>query len=218
MIKLSKDNNIVDLGTELILSLSETLRKQRTKRFYIHIKDKLINNGYKKEIEWVENILPLEQQDIMYFYQEYCWVVINSGMKNTVAKKIFTKFWKNNGKFDFNIIGHPHKKRAIKEVYHRLEFHFEHLKQSENKLKYLESLPHIGPITKYHLARNLGLDYAKPDRHLVRIAEAFDYNNVQTFCKDVSELSDDKIGVVDLVFWRFATLNDNYLEIIQKWR
>ena len=192
-------------------------KKKRARDFYEHIKDLLKNNGYKKEIEWVENIPPLEKQDKWYFFQEYCWVVINSGMKNTVARKIFIRFW-DDGNFDFNIIRHPHKKRAIKEVYNRLEFHFEHLKQSKNRLKYLKSLPHIGDITKYHLARNLGLNYGKPDRHMVRIIDAFGYNNVQTFCKDVSDLSHDKIGVVDLVFWRYATLTNNYLEIIKNWK
>ena len=77
-------------------------------------------------------------------------------------------------------------------------------------------MPHIGPITKFHLARNLGLDYAKPDRHLVKIALAFGYSNVQAFCREASELTGDKIGLVDLVFWRFAVLNANkYLELIE---
>ena len=195
------------------------IEKKRERNFYEHIKDKLITNGYKKEIDWCQNIPPFEQQNKLTFFQEYCWVVINSGMKNKIAEKIFDNFW-NNGKnnFDFNMVGHPQKQKAIKEVYKRLDFHFEHLKSSKNKLKYLKSLPFIGDITKYHLARNLGLDYAKPDRHLVRIADAFGYNNVQTFCKGISDLSGDKIGVVDIVFWRFATLNDNYLEVINNWR
>ena len=192
-------------------------KKKKANDIYDYIKDLLKNNGFKKEIEWVENIPPLEKQDKLNFFQEYCWVVINSGMKNTVARKIFIRFW-DDGNFDFNIVGHPQKNKAIKEVYKRLDFHFSHLKTSKNKLKYIKSLPHIGDITQYHLARNLGLDYAKPDRHLVRIAEAFGYNNVQSFCQDVSELSHDKIGVVDLVFWRFATIKDNYLEIIKNWK
>ena len=68
---------------------------------------------------------------------------------------------------------------------------------------------------KYHLAKNLGLSFAKPDRHLVRIANLLRYNNVQDFCMVVSELSHDKIGVVDLVFWRFANITQNYLEVIK---
>jgi len=192
-------------------------KKKKAKDFYDSIKQFLEENGFKKEIDWCQNIPPLEKQDKLTFFQEYCWVVLSSGMKNTVARKIFIRFW-DDGNFDFNIVGHPHKNKAIKEVYKRLDFHFEHLKTSKNKLKYIKSLPHIGDITKYHLARNLGLDYAKPDRHLVRIAKAFGYNNVQTFCKDVSDLSGDKIGVVDLVFWRYATLKDNYLEIIKNWK
>lgn len=242
---MREDNEIVDFGIEIIecelkeecpdhsefcfneyadvcsrrfvLRLSKALSKERAKRFYDYIKDFLKNNGFKKEIEWCQNIPPLEKQDKLIFFQEYSWVVINSGMKNFVARKIFIRF-RDDGNFDFNMIKHPQKNKAIKEVYKRLDFHFEHLKKSKNKLKYIKSLPHIGDITKYHLARNLGLDYAKPDRHLVRIAEAFGYNDVQSFCKDVSDLSGDKIGVVDLVFWRYATLTNNYLEIIKNWK
>ncbi|MBA7467119.1 hypothetical protein ES707_02315 [subsurface metagenome] len=81
---------------------------------------------------------------------------------------------------------------------------------------YLKSLPHIGDITKYHLARNLGLNYAKPDRHLVRISNLFEHTNVQELCKKLSILTDDPIGLVDLVLWRFATLYPNYLELIKK--
>ena len=192
-------------------------KKKKANDIYDYLMRFLKENGFNKEIEWVENIPPLEKQDKLYFFQEYCWVVVNSGMKNKVAEKIFKNFW-NNGNLDFNMIKHPLKNKAIKEVYRRLDFHFEHIKSSKNRLKYLKSLSFIGDITKYHLARNLGLDYAKPDRHLVRIAEALGYNNVQTLCKDVSDLSGDKIGVVDLVFWRYATLTNNYLEFIKNWK
>ena len=190
-------------------------KERKIKTVYEFIKQYIIDFGFQKEIEWVQKIPPLKKQSKWYFFQEYCWVVINSGMKNSVAKNIFDRFW-NHGNFDFNQINHPHKNSAIKEVYTSLEFYFEHLKKAEDKLEYLESLPHIGPITKYHLARNLGLNYAKPDRHLVRIADAFGYKNVQVFCHDVAHFSRDKIGLVDLVLWRFATLNKDYLEIIQK--
>ncbi|HEY0090302.1 MAG TPA: hypothetical protein VGB37_15745 [Candidatus Lokiarchaeia archaeon] len=140
-------------------------------------------------------------------------------MKNTVAKKIFDSFLSVNGssfKINFQAVTHPNKNNALRSVWSNLERTFNRFKQSYNKLKYLESLPHIGPITKFHLARNLGLDYAKPDRHLVKIALAFGYSNVQAFCREASELTGDKIGLVDLVFWRFAVLNtNNYLELIE---
>ena len=202
-------------GTTIFLYVNE--KKKKIRDCYDFIKTYLKKTKYKHEIEWCENIPSLEEIDKESFFREYAWVVINSGMKNKIAEKIYANFW-NSGNLNFGAIKHALKNKALKQVYNRLDYYFHHLKQSENKLFYLKSLSFIGDITKYHLARNLGLDYAKPDRHLVRIAKFFDYNNVQTFCKDVSELSHDKIGVVDLVFWRFATLFKNYLDLLEKWK
>ena len=190
--------------------------KETMKCLYFKIKNEIIEKGHLGEIEWYNNIPNLEDLDKIFFFREYAWVVINSGMKNQVAEGIFKKFWNGNKTFNFDAIRHPLKNKAIKKVYNRLDFYFDHLLQSKAKLKFLKNLPHIGDITKYHLAKNLGLNFAKPDRHLVRIANLFGYDNVQDFCKVVSELSHDKIGVVDLVFWRYANLTKNYIEVIKR--
>ena len=188
---------------------------------YFRIRKEIIEKGYSKEIEWCDNIPNLKELDKTSFFREYVWVVISSGMKNQVAEKIFKNFWIDiqleNKTINFDVIRHPNKNKAIKKVYNRLDFYFNHFLKSKNKLLFLKNLPHIGDITKYHLARNLGLIFAKPDRHLVRIANHFEYSDVQKFCKKISELTNDKIGVVDLVFWRFANLNKNYIEILKNW-
>ena len=195
--------------TEFIKNIEE----KRLLDLYNFIKDFVIKKGYKQEIEWCTNIPEIEKIDKWYFFEEYAWVVINSGMKSSVAEKIFNRFW-NNGDLNFDAIGHPHKRESIEKVFDHIDRYFKHLVKSKNRLKYIESLPHIGEVTKYHLARNLGLDYAKPDRHLVRISSLFKFNNVQKFCSKISNLSGDKIGLVDLIFWRFATLNDNYINLL----
>jgi hypothetical protein len=189
----------------------EKITKMAT--YYNLIKIMIIDKGYGDEIKWI-NIIP-NPIDKILFFKEYSWVVINSGMKNTVAEKIFKNFW-NNGSINFSAINHPNKNKSMKKVFERLDFYFLHFTNSKNKLMYLKSLPHIGDITKYHLARNLGLNYAKPDRHLVRISNLFEHTDVQKFCKTLSILTGDQIGLVDLVLWRFATLYPNYLELISK--
>ena len=185
----------------------------RMATYYNKIKIMIIDKGYENEIMWINNIPNPVNKDL--FFKEFSWVVINSGMKNTVAEKIFKKFWNYNSP-DFSAINHPNKNKALKKVYKRLDLYFLHFTKSKNKLMFLKSLPHIGDVTKYHLARNLGLNYAKPDRHLVRILSLFDYPNVQKFCKKLSILTNDPIGLVDLVLWRFATLFPNYLELIKE--
>src|SRR5204862_28581 len=37
---------------------------------------------------------------------------------------------------------------------------------------WLTRCPYIGPVTCWHLAKNVGMDVVKPDRHLVRMAQA----------------------------------------------
>lgn len=183
-------------------------------KLYNYVLEEVLKAGYKEEIEWCRNIP--KTIDKTYFFREYCWVVINSGMLNKVAEKIFKRFW-NGGQYNFEAIGHPNKNRSIREVYNSLDRYYYQFENTKNILKFLESLPHIGKITKYHLARNLGVDIAKPDRHLVRISEFFGYKDVQKFCKAIAEQVHEKIGVVDLVFWRFAELHSNYLELFEKY-
>jgi len=183
---------------------------------YFRIRKEVIKKGYSDEISWYNNLPDFEKLDKTFFFREYVWVVINSGMKNQVAEGIFKKFWNDGKNFNFEAIKHPNKNKAVKRVFNRLDFYFNHFLQSKNKLKFLKNLPHIGDITKFHLAKNLGISVAKPDRHLVRIANLFEYDDVQKFCKKVSELTNDKIGVVDLVFWRFANLTKNYLKVIER--
>lgn len=81
-------------------------------------------------------------------------------------------------------------------------------KRTINELRtaYLETLPWIGKITKYHLARNLGIDVAKPDRHLMRLSEKFGFASVQEMCENISRKTGDRIGLVDLILWRDANL------------
>ncbi len=181
--------------------------------YYNKIKEAIIEKGYESDINWINSIPnPIDKE---LFFREYSWVVINSGMNNKIAQKIYKNFW-NNGYPDFSAIRHPNKNKALKKVYTKLDLYFRHYTSSKNKLMFLKSLPHIGDITKYHLARNLGLNYAKPDRHLVRILSLFKYPNVQEFCKNLSILTHDPIGLVDLVLWRFATVSPNYLELIKE--
>jgi hypothetical protein len=72
----------------------------------------------------------------------------------------------------------------------------------------LRQFPFIGPITVWHLAKNLGFDTIKPDRHLVRIARHFGFDHPDAFCASIARVTGDPVKVVDLVVWRF--LADNF--------
>ena len=64
-------------------------------------------------------------------------------------------------------------------------------------------LPFIGRITSLHLAKNLGFDVAKPDRHLVRLKDLLGYEDVDTMCSFIAAATGDPVRVVDLVLWRY---------------
>lgn len=73
-------------------------------------------------------------------------------------------------------------------------------------LKELKKLPYIGDVTVFHLAKNLGFDLAKPDRHLARIAKATGYDDVNKMCREISRIWGDPVSVVDTILWRWAVL------------
>jgi hypothetical protein len=95
---------------------------------------------------------------------------------------------------------------------------FEHFKSrvERDPIEVLQELPYIGPTTSYHLAKNIGFQVAKPDVHLTRIMNACGYNDVQDFCGMISKTTGDLIPVVDLVLWRYAAINPDYLNRFQK--
>src|SRR3546814_13021311 len=70
-----------------------------------------------------------------------------------------------------------------------------------DKIQYCRSIPWIGDITCYHLAKNFGAQVAKPDVHLVRVADRH-ATNAQDLCERISAASGYKINTVDLILWR----------------
>jgi len=126
----------------------ESIEDNRLLDLYNFIKDFVIKKGYKQEIEWCSNIPEIEKIDKWYFFEEYAWVVINSGMKSSVAEKIFNRFW-NNGDLNLDAIGHPHKRESIEKVFDHLDRYFKHLVKSKNMLKYIVNDNYINIIKDY---------------------------------------------------------------------
>jgi len=189
-------------------------------------------SGFAQEIEWQQSV-SLEQLSEESFLREYAWVVLASGMRESVVRSKFPEVstcfygWEsaeqisNNAdacvKAGLRVFRHKQKMRALTTTATLIaNFGFCSFKKKldSEPLGTLRGLSYIGPVTQYHLAKNLGIDVAKPDRHLVRIAHLFGYSSVQQFCRTVGHETDTKVAVVDLVFWRFATLQKAYLEVL----
>lgn len=165
----------------------------------------VIAMGYEDEIEWARNVQPCTNGHD--FLMEYVWVVLNSGMKNQIARQIFDRIVKawGNGEETWTAFGHKGKVKAIDQVRSNYPDYFQMYLDVEDKISYLKSLPFIGGITCYHLAKNLGHDCAKPDRHLIRIAEHYK-TTPEALCKKLSDETGERVATVDLVLWRAANL------------
>lgn len=176
-----------------------------TKEEYLNIKKQIIILGWEDDIIWSESLKPCKTA--WTFWREFAFVICNSGMKWEIGSSIFRKIVAayNAGQNVFDVFGHEGKAAAIHEVYLRKQKYFDEYKRSTNKIKHLEKLPWIGPITKFHLAKNLGVDCCKPDRHLVRLAAKHKMTPFE-LCKKLSKETGDRVATVDVVLWRAAAL------------
>lgn len=199
---------------------------------YFYAKRFVIKKGYSSEIDWQESV-KISDIGEEEFLKETAWVILSSGMNEKVIHKVFPGIsvafygWKSAKKILINqdvcyanslsIFGHQKKIFAILKVADRIVREgFENFKKeiALKGINYLETLPYIGSITKFHLAKNIGLNYSKPDRHLERISKKLGFKDTVSLCSLIANKTNEKESVVDLVIWRYATLNNNYLDTI----
>jgi len=180
-----------------------------TNKRYQEIRDAVIAAGFAHEIEWAMNIKPCKKAwDFMW---EAIWVVVNSGMKNQIARNIMKDIQRNEAsgrrrKPIIEIFKHKGKAAAIESFIKDRDRMFAEYQKANKPIEYLNSLPYIGEITKFHLAKNLGIQTPKPDRHLVRIAKDFGYEDPFVMVFDVSEGVGESVATVDTVLWRACNL------------
>ncbi|HEV8286869.1 MAG TPA: hypothetical protein VGQ09_21315 [Chitinophagaceae bacterium] len=198
-------------------------------RYYYNAKQTVYNNGYFHEIYWHEKI-DIKNISNQVFLSEYAWVVLSSGMKESIIKNKFSLLSQVFYNWSDTLLIHKKQRelkiKALKVFNHSakisaLFFMAEYLnyncvsveikKIKELGFEYLERFPFLGPATSLHFAKNLGFIISKPDRHLLRISKKFGYNCPFSFCKEIAKETGEKESVIDIVLWRYATLNKNYL-------
>jgi hypothetical protein len=173
---------------------------------YLELKTKIIERGFQPEIDWASNIKPCT--NALDFSCEHAFIVANSGMKAQIARQIHDRVWKaliEGRPIDDTVFRNKHKRNAIQNVFDNRERLFAEFQAADDKLAFVATLPYIGPIIKFHLAKNFGVECCKPDRHLVRIAALTD-QTPDEMCRGLSEATGDKITLVDTVVWRAANL------------
>lgn len=202
---------------------------------YLNAKKIVIEQGFRDEIAWQEKVNFMDM-DETYFLREVAWVVLSSGMREYVIRKKFPQIseaffdWKSAKKINLNksgcktralsIFNNPNKISAIIEISSLIEmesFTFTKERIKNEGVDFIRTLPFMGPATSYHLAKNIGLDVVKPDRHLVRVTEVWGYRTPYEMCLAISKESGDRISVVDIVIWRFATLCRDYVPFFRNY-
>ena len=69
----------------------------------------------------------------------------------------------------------------------------------------LEELPGIGPVTKKHLAKNVGLaDVVKDDRWLIKAAELTGWKYADEMVDFLAEEAGETRHVIDVAIWNLA--------------
>jgi len=209
--------------------MSQMIDQERLADLYLNIKNTIIRHGFGDEIDWQEDN-HIEKLNETTFLKESAWVVLSSGMRETVIRQKFPSISKafynwhsskivNNKnkcrKAALKVFGNKRKIDAIIKIVektYKLGFYLFKENIVKDGIEFIQLLPFMGPATSYHLAKNIGLDVVKPDRHLLRITDKAGYNCPEKLCNTISKYVGDKISVVDIVMWRFATIQSNYLE------
>src|SRR6266404_907181 len=187
---------------------------------YVRAKTKVLASGYADEIIWQRN-LRAEEVTEHGFLKEYAWVILSSGMRESVVQKKFPDIsaaffhWSSAEE----IVWHHERCVSSALVFFRHEGKIEAIAQCArivhekgfvplrdelalDPITALQKFPYMGPATSYHAAKNIGFSFAKPDRHLCRLAELSGYGAPADLCKALAEYIGDPVPVIDIVLWR----------------
>lgn len=172
-----------------------------TLRRFLRLERAVHDAGYADDSVWSERLAPPTCAD--QFAVSATYVVVNSGMKWVVARGIFDRCLdalQRRGSVR-RVFGHRGKAHAIDWIWANRDQLFADYLDAEDKLAFCASLPWIGPVTKYHLAKDFGLNVAKPDVHLARLASR-DRMSVERMCKRLAKQSGFRVATIDTILWR----------------
>ena len=195
---------------------------------YLDAKRRVATSSHSVELAWQEEV-SLSEVTVTRFLQEAAWVILSCGMRSSVIGSIFPSIseifldWEEPRRIALQpdvfrdcalrVFGHTGKVDAIVNTSIAMagrddKWLSERL--SEDAQGFLIQFPFLGPVTSIHLAKNLGIDAVKPDRHLCRIASAVGYSDPTDMCMVIQRYTNDRLALIDLVLWRFATLDSDY--------
>jgi len=154
-----------------------------------------------EDIAWSESIKPPTSPEDLAL--EAIFVICNSGMMHAVACGIYGRVRSAllDGRPVAGVFRHRGKAAAIESIWQHRDRHFMEFNAAGDKVAWCAGLPWIGEITKYHLAKNFGVDVAKPDVHLSRLANR-ERVTAQALCERLAAETGYRVATVDVILWR----------------
>jgi len=196
-------------------------------RLFSAIEKHIIDSGMGEDKDSFETIKKRLQKPPVLNAEEFAesciYVILAGGFRQKIAKRKYGEiinFINSGGRVVetnlLKIFGNANKVRAIVKIWNNRESfrdEFYKLKTDEEKLNYLGKLPHIGKITKNHLARNLGISCVKYDVWIQRLAIALNKSKLQAgfpLNEDVKILCDKMFGKIE----KATGLNKGYIDVV----
>lgn len=176
--------------------------------------------------EILENLRSRKVYNADVFAAHCVYVILAGGFSQKTAKKIHQKImnflYAYGAEFDslIQIFNNKNKINAICKIWENrqsLRDGYYELDVLDDKLQYLQNLPHIGKITVNHLARNLGENIVKYDVWIQRLGCVFvnkklNIDNaklsldVKKACDDMFDYLSEQTGMsrgyIDVVLWK----------------
>lgn len=181
-----------------------------------------ISLGHEADLNPSSSDIQFTESDLL---REGAWVILCSGFRERLVRQIFHNLsicfcnWISAKSIvehrsvcyhaALDVFGHQQKIKAIINLAERIEVEgFRNIcaEIHIDPIQKLQEFKYIGPVTSHHLAKNLGYQMAKPDRHLLRASEQYGYSDVQEFCSAIAVITGESISVVDGVLWRLSVL------------
>ncbi len=190
------------------------------------MKRKQLNEYFEEAVEyvrkigfktsWVRKVSP-NAISPQHFFKEYVWVVYACNFEVDILEQHRNALYRAYGNYRvldvtrkdavLAIIHNIPKWNAVLETARKMQY----ISWRDFKEAYLSSidsmtaLKFIKDVTKFHLARNLGFDVAKPDRWMKRIAQRFECESVKQMCQYLSKKHNLQVKEIDLILWKYAS-------------
>jgi|HubBroStandDraft_6_1064221.scaffolds.fasta_scaffold637766_2 hypothetical protein len=196
-------------------------------RLYARAAEYIAAAGLDHEVSWQRNS-QLASVSESILLREAAWVILCSGFRESTVRRVFDYVslcfcdWDSAAAIVESCpachlaarasFRNTAKLFAIVEIARRVDvIGFDSLKRSivSDPIATLRQFPYIGPVTVWHLAKNLGFNAAKPDRHLTRISKRLGFGGPEQFCATIADASGEAVKVIDLVVWRYLADNAN---------